>query len=202
MSTQLLDQHGSGTEAAGRARSTWKGPLGISGGSRACASGGAGLRVVGCPGGSAAAALGADTASISGTVTSASGAKAIDNLGVCAFRVNSRGEPEETRCAPTNAEGKYAVEQLPAGEYKIEFSGVVCASQAECVQSYVTQFYNAKEAFGEAKIIGAPCRRSARRNRCEPGRSRQHLRHRNEPLEQETADRKHTGLRASSRRPP
>ncbi len=55
---------------------------------------------------------------IEGTVTSAEGGAPLAHVVVCAFLAS--GEEEE-ECAETGADGSYAIERLPSGEYQVEF---------------------------------------------------------------------------------
>jgi Carboxypeptidase regulatory-like domain len=99
------------------------------------------------------AAAASDTASISGTVTSAHEGKPLEALEVCALKLDSEGNVESEGCAPTNADGNYTIGELPAGEYKIEFTGYVCLVETECFLRYVPQFYDGRQAFGLAKMV-------------------------------------------------
>jgi hypothetical protein len=89
------------------------------------------------------------SASISGAVVAANGGSAIADFEVCAVKLNTEGDGEAVRCEPTGADGGYAVGQLPAGEYQVEFSGFVC-SHTECVHEYVTLYYGDKRALVNA----------------------------------------------------
>lgn len=77
------------------------------------------------------------TGSISGTVTEAAGAAGpIENTQVCA---HEQGGEEATGCQTTDSSGNYSIEDLPEGEYIVEFSGCVVNG---CSPEWAGQYYN------------------------------------------------------------
>jgi hypothetical protein len=94
---------------------------------------------------------------ITGTVTNASSAthEAVANLNVC-VRAKTAGS---TTCSLTQAEGKYTIDELTAGEeYTVEFTGRVCVNGCERYeQVYVT--YTSPSVLvksGELTVVNGP----------------------------------------------
>lgn len=89
-----------------------------------------------------AAASAAGTGSIGGTVTEAAGAKGpIESTQVCA---HEQGGEEASGCEATDSSGKYTIEELPEGEYIVEFTGdcVVNGEVGSCSPEWAGQDYN------------------------------------------------------------
>lgn len=80
---------------------------------------------------------------ISGTVTDVATESPIAGILVCAESVSPA---EVTYCDMTDSEGKYAVNSLPTGSYRVEFS--VTRSP-----NYITQYYDGKSLWPEAKAV-------------------------------------------------
>jgi hypothetical protein len=78
---------------------------------------------------------------IAGTVTSASSKAPLEGIEVCAYERTSNAY---RGCAPTSATGEYAIADLAAGEYAVEFDGDV---------GYLTQYYKGKASLGEADSV-------------------------------------------------
>jgi hypothetical protein len=110
------------------------------------------------PFGSAANAAGEGTGEIGGQVTDSATNGALAGIEVCAYTFESEafeegvletetaGSPSE--CASTNADGYYAISDLPSGGYAVEFS-----SPAESGLNYVTQYYDGKASPEEAQAV-------------------------------------------------
>jgi hypothetical protein len=97
--------------------------------------------------------IGVGTSSISGAVES-SGGGYIPHDEVCAIKVDGEGEPEGGLCTLSAQTGQYEFRDLPAGEYKVEFSGNECSPEPrECAHDSVLQFYNDKPSLLEANRI-------------------------------------------------
>ncbi len=79
---------------------------------------------------------------ISGRVTAAATAAALDGIEVCAVWVVG-GEKEE--CWDTNANGEYLLSRLPAGEYAVEFGAPLGEDRG-----YELEYYGGKTALSEA----------------------------------------------------
>jgi hypothetical protein len=78
--------------------------------------------------------------SISGTVTDASTTDPIEGLEVCAYPLEEEEELlEEWVCEETGASGEYAIEDLEAGEYGVEFWGRPL--------NYVPQYFDGKSKW-------------------------------------------------------
>jgi hypothetical protein len=70
-----------------------------------------------------AVASAAPTGTIEGVVTGADTQEGIEGVEVCAFSQEEEGEEEEwSSCENTGHDGAYAIEEVPAGEYEIDFS--------------------------------------------------------------------------------
>ncbi len=80
---------------------------------------------------------------ITGTVTTAKTKEPIQNIQADVY--TSGGS--FITSAGTNANGEYTALGLPTGEYKVEFYSYL--------NEYKTQYYNNKEAFGEATLVSA-----------------------------------------------
>jgi hypothetical protein len=80
----------------------------------------------------------AEGGKISGTVTKAGGG-AVSGIEVCANTVSFGFGG----CAITNSEGKYTIEGLMSGEYKVEFFG----------SGFITQFYKEQPSFEKANPV-------------------------------------------------
>jgi hypothetical protein len=97
--------------------------------------------------------IGVGTSAISGAVES-SGGGYIPHDAVCAIKVNGKGEPEGGLCTLSAQTGQYEFRNLPAGEYKVEFSGNECSPEPrECAHDSVLQFYDDKPSLLEATRI-------------------------------------------------
>jgi hypothetical protein len=81
---------------------------------------------------------------ISGCVTSASTGAALQGLRVCALTAAELAE----ECASTTASGEYTIGRLPAGSYRVGFSGAETP--------YKTQYYNNRTLFTEAQLLPVP----------------------------------------------
>jgi len=92
------------------------------------------------------------TGQISGTVTKAVGSEAIEGIEVCAYgasgELSSELEGEFEHCAKTNKNGEYTISGLPGGEYDVEFF-----VPFESPLNYITQYYEGKSSFSEAKAV-------------------------------------------------
>jgi Carboxypeptidase regulatory-like domain len=92
------------------------------------------------------------TGTISGTVTKAVGSEAIEGIEVCAY--GASGEPSELEgefpeyCSKTNKNGEYTISALPSNEYDVEFFVPFDSSL-----NYITQYYEDKSLFSEAKAV-------------------------------------------------
>ncbi|HEY7891756.1 MAG TPA: carboxypeptidase regulatory-like domain-containing protein [Solirubrobacteraceae bacterium] len=108
--------------------------------------------------GAPADSLAAGAGQISGKVTETGTHKPLEGIEVCASIKVNEAEPEgfEPKCKTTTAGGEYAISELAAGEYIVEFS-VPFKSQL----NYITQYYNDKptEASAEAVTISASAER-------------------------------------------
>ena len=121
---------------------SWVERIGRTAGAKAAAVGGLVLAaLLAAP--ASALALG----SFSGTVTAAAGGQPLAGIEVCAESV---GVTDIHKCGATGADGKYKVEGLEAGNYKVEFRPSV-------VSGYLSQFYAGKGAPGEeiVKVVNA-----------------------------------------------
>lgn len=95
---------------------------------------------------SAPAALAVEsTGKISGTVTEAVSKTGLKNIEVAVYEAG--GEKSFVESASTEANGDYTVEGLPAGSYKVEFSGTFEEL------NYVTQYYNNRSTFATAESV-------------------------------------------------
>ena len=96
-----------------------------------------------------AVASAATTGSISGTVTGADTHEGIEGVEVCAWAVSLAEESEEEEfwygCEFTGIDGTYAIEEVPAGEYEVEF-------WAEGT-GYLTQYYDGKSNWWESDPV-------------------------------------------------
>jgi len=98
---------------------------------------------------SAEAQAAGGTGRIEGTVTKAEGGTGIGGIEVCAYAVSGELEgPSGESCAVTSVGGDYAISELPAGEYDVEF-----AVPPGSPLYYVTQYYNDKSSFAEAETV-------------------------------------------------
>jgi RHS repeat-associated protein len=79
---------------------------------------------------------------ISGTVTSADTAPPLEGIRVCGYPVE---EEYYGVCTYTNAHGEYSLTDLPATEYKVEFSSYT--------GNYLTQYYDGKASKAEADPV-------------------------------------------------
>jgi 5-hydroxyisourate hydrolase-like protein (transthyretin family) len=78
--------------------------------------------------------------SITGVVTGAASKAPLDGVEVCAYE---RGDDLFGGCTETSSSGEYAIANLPAGEYTVEF---VAPSET----NYLSQYYSGKTAYSEA----------------------------------------------------
>jgi hypothetical protein len=85
-----------------------------------------------------ALASAAGTGSIHGTVTEAGTAVLIEDSTVCASEEGGEGV---WKCAETDHEGEYAVENLPEGDYTVEFIGDDCSS-GTCEPKWARKLFN------------------------------------------------------------
>jgi Carboxypeptidase regulatory-like domain len=90
-------------------------------------------------------ALAVGTGTISGKVTAAVSHEALKNVEVTVYEDSEHGQVD---FATTGSGGEYTVNNLPAGKYKVEFSGGF-----ESGQNFVTQFYKAKSSFEKADPV-------------------------------------------------
>ncbi len=90
-------------------------------------------------------AFAANTAKIKGTVTEAGGFVPVKNIEVTVYEASGKEVP--VGFASTEANGAYTVEGLPAGEYKVEFSGVFEGL------NYITQYYKGASSFAGAEAV-------------------------------------------------
>ncbi len=89
------------------------------------------------------------TGRIEGTVTKAVGMEGLEGIEVCAFGTGGElEEPSVEPCARTGVGGNYTISGLPSGEYDVEF-----AVPFESSLNYVTQYYEDKPSFSEAKPV-------------------------------------------------
>jgi Carboxypeptidase regulatory-like domain len=96
------------------------------------------------------------TGEISGTVielTKSEDIIPLQNIEITVYEAHGKESP--VGFATTEAQGKYMVEALPEGEYKVEFS-----AGFESNQNFITQFYKNKSSFAAAEsvkvVIGKP----------------------------------------------
>jgi hypothetical protein len=82
---------------------------------------------------------------ISGTVETAAGAVPIAGVEVCAYPYEEEGEGEIFGCDLTGVSGAYTIEELPPGEYEVEFWGRP--------QGYATQFYDHRSFSWESDPV-------------------------------------------------
>ena len=118
----------------------------------------AGFALLALPPGSAAGAAGEGSGEIGGQVTASSTNAALAGIEVCAYTFESEtfeagvleteteGSPAD--CASTDADGRYAIPDLPGGEYAVEFS-----SPAESGLDYVSQYFDGKASPEEAQPV-------------------------------------------------
>lgn len=99
------------------------------------------LAVLAIPLGFAPSAPAAEPGQITGTVTNASSKEAIDDIEVCAYAEYGRG----SGCARTEPNEEYAIAELKAGEYKVEFSARG--------RNYLAQYYDGKPSSSEAQLV-------------------------------------------------
>jgi len=94
-----------------------------------------------------AAASAAPTGSIAGTVIGADTQEGIEAVEVCASGVEAEGEEDEWfSCEATAPDGTYVIEEVPAGEYTIEFGADGT--------TYATEFYPHQVIVGEDAVTG------------------------------------------------
>jgi Carboxypeptidase regulatory-like domain len=91
------------------------------------------------------AAFAANTAKIKGTVTEAGSFVPVNNIEVTVYEASGKEVP--VGFASTEANGAYTVEGLPAGEYKVEFSGAFEGL------NYITQYYKGASSFAAAEPV-------------------------------------------------
>ena len=88
---------------------------------------------------------------IVGTVTAAASHEALPGASVCAY---GTGGSSYYRCASTGEAGGYAIPQLPAGEYKVEFfPGYDCGEGGCTRRNYVRQYYDAEPSYEAADPV-------------------------------------------------
>jgi hypothetical protein len=86
-----------------------------------------------------ALASAAPTGSIEGTVTGADTHEGIENVEVCAYGFETEGEEEFFfECVFTGLDGTYAIEEVPAGEYEVEFWAAGTGYMSEYYPEFVT----------------------------------------------------------------
>lgn len=78
---------------------------------------------------------------LTGTVTSAAGGRPVQADGACALDE----EQEVEACAPSTADGSYAITGLPAGSYKVAFYGAGLG--------FADQYYDEADTLATAKTI-------------------------------------------------
>jgi hypothetical protein len=97
-----------------------------------------------------ALASAAPTGSIEGTVTGADTHEGVEGVEVCAYALSleEAGEEEEFwyECVYTGFDGKYAIEEVPAGEYEVEF-------WAEGT-GYISKYYPSNVVVGSGPTTG------------------------------------------------
>ncbi len=97
-----------------------------------------------------ALASAAPTGSIEGTVTGADTHEGVEGVEVCAWALSleEAGEEEEFwyECVYTDFDGKYAIEEVPAGEYEVEF-------WAEGT-GYISEYYPGTVVVGSGAVTG------------------------------------------------
>ncbi len=92
------------------------------------------------------AALAANDASISGTITAAVGGAAVEGTDACAYIV----EPQQYEgCSTSDAAGHYSITGLPAGAYKVGFFSYGLGGG----QNFLSQYYDGAEDFATADPI-------------------------------------------------
>ncbi len=93
------------------------------------------------------AASASATGSIAGTVTATDTQEGIEGVDVCAYGSESEGEEEFWfSCETTGHDGTYVIEEVPAGEYEIEFGADGTG--------YATQFYPHLVVVGADAVTG------------------------------------------------
>ena len=94
-----------------------------------------------------AAASAVPTGSIEGTVTGADTNEGVGGIEVCAWSLSLEEGEEEAwyDCVFTALDGTYAIEEVPAGEYEVEF-------WAEGT-GYITQYYDGKSHWWESDPV-------------------------------------------------
>jgi hypothetical protein len=95
---------------------------------------------------SAPSALAVETGEISGKVTEAGSEKALQSIEANVYE--AEGKESEVGFALTDEKGKYTVEGLPAGRYKVEFF-----AGFESTQNFVRQFYKGQTSFASANVV-------------------------------------------------
>jgi hypothetical protein len=95
---------------------------------------------------SAPGALAVETGEISGKVTEAGSEKALQSIEANVYE--AEGKESEVGFALTDEKGKYTVEGLPAGRYKVEFF-----DGFESTQNFVRQFYKGQTSFASANVV-------------------------------------------------
>ena len=108
--------------------------------------------------GSTARAAGEGAGEIGGQVTDSATGVPLAGVEVCAYAFESEAfeegvletetEGSPSDCASTDADGFYAISNLPSGEYAVEFS-----SPAESGLNYVTQYFDGKASPEEAQPV-------------------------------------------------
>jgi hypothetical protein len=102
-------------------------------------------------------------AELTGSVIQAAGGQAIDHLVVCGFAGNPEALSEEEyeaflasyECVLTNAAGNYTLTGLAAGNYAVQFTGIVCSDEecTEVSEPYALQYYEASASLVGAKRV-------------------------------------------------
>jgi carboxypeptidase family protein len=94
----------------------------------------------------------AEGATIEGTVTDAATEDPIEGIQVCVQDASGEGE-ESAGCAQTDAAGEYTITAIPAGSFKVEFSGESCDEEGCFQTNWVRQYYDGKSNFDDADVL-------------------------------------------------
>ncbi len=86
---------------------------------------------------------------VAGQVVAAGGEAPIRNVEVCAY---ATADDEFSQCASTDHQGEYTIEGLPAGSYKVWFSGGY-GGPVEGEAGYLSQYYDGKASEAEAEPV-------------------------------------------------
>jgi hypothetical protein len=110
---------------------------------------------VGVAVGDGAAVTGIDAAlergaQITGTVTDVEGGQPIEDVEICANQVDRIFELSVIECDRSDADGKYTVQSLPTGQFKLELGPAIFSRGAP---NYIRQYYPGKPSWSEAEIF-------------------------------------------------